>query len=230
MKKHLDRDIIEPARHNSDAPNLKTRLRVKAFDPDVDYSFRKSRPDWSNEKTSSDRLGPLYRFLRKSIGRPWNKVYSEICKTVDRRTTSGWHFLTHLDQSVEKNCEMDDQGYLIRVGGWASGHFTGFYVCPKTGLLKYSTGGPVKPEKPKPIISIKLSELHYLEKLNGVWFYCHYKRRDPNELISRRAVSGRVYERFVRDLPEKEQLILIAKKQANKQELKKLRKGKILEE
>ena len=31
-----------------------------------------------NAKEFSDLLGPLRRYLRKQVGRPWNKVWSEI--------------------------------------------------------------------------------------------------------------------------------------------------------
>src|SRR5882762_3020335 len=39
--------------------------------------MRKSYGYWGKEL--NDHLRPLRRFLRKQVGRPWNKVYSEIC-------------------------------------------------------------------------------------------------------------------------------------------------------
>src|SRR5438045_7109980 len=35
-------------------------------------------------KSFNEHLGPLRRFLDSNVGRPWDKVYSEICKHVDR--------------------------------------------------------------------------------------------------------------------------------------------------
>jgi len=37
------------------------------------------RPYGYHGKNLDDHLGPLRRYLRKQVGRPWNKVYSEIC-------------------------------------------------------------------------------------------------------------------------------------------------------
>src|SRR4051812_39531791 len=41
----------------------------------------------------ADRLKVVERFLEVNAGRPWNKVYAEICSKVDRRTMKGWHLI-----------------------------------------------------------------------------------------------------------------------------------------
>ncbi len=49
-----------------------------------------------------DKLGPARRFLRSQVGRPWNKVRSELFKRFDTRTTAGRHILfDHLLKEVE---------------------------------------------------------------------------------------------------------------------------------
>jgi hypothetical protein len=48
-----------------------------------------------------DKLGPAERFLESQIGRPWNKVRSELFARFDSRTTAGRHVLfCHLLRSV----------------------------------------------------------------------------------------------------------------------------------
>ena len=44
-----------------------------------------------NAKEFSDLINPLKRYLRSCIGRPWNKVHSELSQKLDRRSISGSH-------------------------------------------------------------------------------------------------------------------------------------------
>src|SRR5690242_5662034 len=46
-----------------------------------------------NTKFFNEHLGPLRRFLNSNVGRPWDKVYSEICKHVDRGNVVQKHIL-----------------------------------------------------------------------------------------------------------------------------------------
>jgi hypothetical protein len=46
---------------------------------DLPANLGMRRPYGHFGKNLDDHLGPLRRYLRKQVGRPWNKVYSEIC-------------------------------------------------------------------------------------------------------------------------------------------------------
>jgi hypothetical protein len=49
----------------------------------------------------ADKLGPARRWLRSQVGRPWNKVRSELFARFDTRTTAGRHILfCHLLRDV----------------------------------------------------------------------------------------------------------------------------------
>ena len=51
----------------------------------------------------ADKLGPARRWLRSQVGRPWNKVRSELFARFDTRTTAGRHILfDHLLQEVRE--------------------------------------------------------------------------------------------------------------------------------
>lgn len=53
-------------------------------------------------KEFTDKLNPMYRWLRSQIGRPWSEVRSEVAQKFDSRTTAGRHILfDHLLRSVE---------------------------------------------------------------------------------------------------------------------------------
>lgn len=97
---------------------------------------RMKDPYGYNTKSLNDHLAPLYNFLEKSCGRVWDKVYSEICKTVDRRTITGYHLLDHVDTYVARSAEsaqyrsffVDDAGILRKVAPW---YYKGYYDRPK---------------------------------------------------------------------------------------------------
>jgi hypothetical protein len=93
-----------------------------------------------NRKWQTDLLGPLRRFLRSRVGRPWNKVYAEVCAEIRRESAVQDHLRDHLLQEVSTcvvlidgvPCSGEGRDYGMPLGRWRGG----FYVCPKTGLLR----------------------------------------------------------------------------------------------
>lgn len=92
---------------------------------------------WLNEN-----LRPLQRFLAGQVGRPWDKVYAEICAGIDRRHTVQQHIHEHLDDFVAiRVVQMHGQLHWCR-SRWGQperlDHYRSpaLYVCPRTGLLR----------------------------------------------------------------------------------------------
>jgi len=87
--------------------------------------------DWHGKETS-DHLSPLRRYLRSQVGRPWNKVYSEICACIDRRSAVQRHMLEHIDDYIatkvvaHRKLSQD------------------LYVDPRTGLIRRNPARPPK--------------------------------------------------------------------------------------
>jgi len=48
----------------------------------------------------NENLRPLERFLHAQVGRPWNKVYSDISAGIDRRNTVQLHIFAHLEDMI----------------------------------------------------------------------------------------------------------------------------------
>jgi hypothetical protein len=101
--------------------------------------FAVHRKKWFNEN-----LSPLRRFLEGQIGRPWDKVYSEICAGIDRKSAVQEHIAQHIDDFVVRDVELVEgrpfrrrYGVLepIELGTRNRGRF-GLYVCPRTRLLR----------------------------------------------------------------------------------------------
>ncbi len=123
MRHDMQKLICERQRGRSSERSQKTR---KKLNPYLDYES--GDYDWGPTYVSSARhrqegrcsgldtgghhimhkrlnenLRPLFQFLDKSVGRPWNDVYSEICSVVDSRRTIGYHVLQHVGWHVDVN-------------------------------------------------------------------------------------------------------------------------------
>ena len=82
--------------------NIRRGKTVK--DPDhlpENQGMRRPYDRGYRRKEFSDHISPLKRWLRKQVGRPWNKVWSEICQVVDSRDVIGKHLLSHVESEVE---------------------------------------------------------------------------------------------------------------------------------
>jgi len=90
-----------------------------------------------NAKEFSDLLGPLRRYLRKQVSRPWNKVWSEISRTLDNRSLSGQHIFDHIRWEVTQNAYIGEDGRVYDRRWLGPTPVSGLYVHPKTGLLGY---------------------------------------------------------------------------------------------
>jgi hypothetical protein len=113
-KKNLARTAIEGGRSNMSKwrrknSNKELRAKEQSYlkavekDPEVwdedEYPVRRTVG-----KEFHDKLGPVYRYLQSQIGRPWDKVRSEVFEKFDTRTTAGRHILhDHLLSLVEYN-------------------------------------------------------------------------------------------------------------------------------
>jgi len=85
----------------------------------------------------NENLQPLRRYLQAQIGRPWDKVYSEICGRIDRRNTVQLHIHQHIDDFIAIRVREKD-GKLIAAGRgdprelW----YQELYVDPRTGIIR----------------------------------------------------------------------------------------------
>lgn len=89
-------------------------------------------------KSLNENLAPLKRFLGKQVGRPWNKVYTDICAHLSPNNIVQQHVLQHLGDFVLKPA-------IGREGDWVWGNWFWMsdeprpgqlYVHPRDGLLK----------------------------------------------------------------------------------------------
>jgi hypothetical protein len=69
-------------------------------------------------KSLNENLSPLKGFLNSRVGKPWNKVYSELNEFVNPRNAVQKHIREHVDGFVELHAHKDEQGNYYRVSRW----------------------------------------------------------------------------------------------------------------
>ena len=130
-------------------------------------------------KSFNEHLGPLRRFLDANVGRPWDKIYSEICQFVDRDNVVQKHILTHLfDYVVVHTVLIDGEpcrgeqhwGYQYGEPLRTSHRRNRWYVCPKSGLLRKSKYVPRDwRAKPPPPRTVKLNNKQVCVERGDRW-------------------------------------------------------------
>jgi hypothetical protein len=228
MRPDMAKVVTEAPRRGSGDRNHKSRARVsvKALDLDDDFGPRKLKMSrhvrtghgYAEGKEFSDVLGPLKKFLRKQVGRPWDTVYSELSATLDKRSISGLHIWDHVWQFVERHCEEIDGQVYRKASIWRwhlpRGTVTGLYVHPRTGLLRYAPEHYPKYRKRVNPDIIVLDAFTKLERRNSLWFRVQYGAQDryvPPVIRQGVVIRGESWE---------QELVEQSKKQLSRAELK----------
>ena len=129
---------------------------------------------WLNE-----HLGPLRRYLDSQVGRPWNKVFSEICAHIDRSSAVQDHVRDHVAEYVATHvievngvpCWGEGREYGRPLGEW---RLMQWFVCPRSGILKRtkvrkrSTKRPPEPQDlPR---FVRVSDSLQCRLIEGAWY------------------------------------------------------------
>lgn len=145
MRTDMAKVIVERPRYGSRSPALKKGYRKHLQRTSIDELPRHEPMlgRWRGlGRFLNEHLGPLRKFLRSCVGRPWNKVHQELCEHVNFDNAVQNHVLTHVFQYVELHVEIRNGRPCYAPGdGWRrrwgrplpAGHM---YVCPRTGLLR----------------------------------------------------------------------------------------------
>lgn len=144
-------------------------------------------------KELNENLAPLKRYLHKQVGRPWDKVYSEISAHLDTGSTVKQHVRDHLrDYILVKVTVTRDGGYLSATHQWSGpaspeNWWAQLYVDPVDGLIKRTEklcrklgvenrrlkllADRKRRAKSVPVHDLRtLTETRFLVKLKGCWF------------------------------------------------------------
>ncbi len=180
-------------------------------------------------KEQTDVLGPVRRFLTKSVGRPWNDIWSEVCEHT--KDFMGDHLRRHVYYYVEHNIHeedgklVDDRG--IPVSSWRDS----FYVDPDGILRKTDEYRRYRHKKPEQNVFHMDGKDFYNHE--GIWYrvkfgkpYVRYNTNKYGFFLIEDVFGKSVYfneDGAILDQNRKAQVCMF-KEQANKKECKRLNK------
>ena len=165
MREDMYKVIVERPRRGKDGDAAAARLRN-----DFDGPMRLGMRAGYGYRSLNENLAPLRRYLRAQLGRPWNKVFSEICAGIDRRNTVQQHIHQHIRDFIAIDVGVRE-GRLINLAGtrrFLKADFDIYqelYVDPRSGLIR-------------------------LNKHHGSWrrSAAEYRKREAVEIAARRRI------------------------------------------
>jgi len=188
MKDYFYKEVTERARRGA---RLKTPRgeRPRTARVELDHTkMERIRQKWDKGgfgKDFTDVLGPLAGLVRKNIGRPFAKFYSEVKQHLPGNTLATQHILGHLWQMLIKpelvHIGEDGKAYhknhwkMYRPGGGAerieySGWWSDIaYVDPRDGIIKAAPRWK-QPKRTKRQPRIRLVDGHYYAQTAGIWY------------------------------------------------------------
>ncbi|MGD0298956.1 MAG: hypothetical protein ABSE86_17770 [Bryobacteraceae bacterium] len=213
MRSDMHKVIVErPRILRSKWKNRKTALRLsesqraQAISDAEDHDGGRSRASSARHgKYLNENLAPLKRYLNSQVGRPWDKVYSEICRTIDTRSAIGLHVLQHVEHFIAVDTFIEN-GKVCEYKWRCAMEVQGLYVHPVTGIIRLTKRRQSQSERAK-LTLVAVSETLEFEKIDGLWFQMEYRPCDPDE-----SGVGR---------------ILVRKRQCDRKTIREIEQGKL---
>jgi hypothetical protein len=180
----------------------------------------------NKSKYLSDHLGPLRRYLRSQVGKPWNEIYSQLCRRLDSSTMAGQHVLSHVWDYVERHVELIDgipysKPHRHRRIQLSSHYRDQFYVHPETGILcacKKSSRKWKRTQLCKDVVV--LDEYHQYHLLNEIWYLITFEvfPSESTDLV-RDVLDGLIARSSARWV-KGQRVYAASKRQCNKKEIR----------
>lgn len=182
MRSDISKVLVERQRIGSKDKSKKTGLKINPnLETYDDYDFGPNHlPSSRHEKQLNENLRPLRQFLKKSVGRKWDDVYSEIRSCIDPRKAIGFHVLQHLTYEVNIEVTMiNGKPFILKYG--YSTPCERLYVNPENGLLEEGTKIPYRSFSQK-------KEVEQVWYSGNFWF--------KKEIKKRKSVCGCVHFKY----------------------------------
>lgn len=162
--------------------------------------IRKVHKACGNEKSFADLIGPLYRLIESNIGRKWDKVYSEIARGLNSRSTVHRHLLDHVEWIVATKTYVGADNKLWEAVKGSSpskladtSDGTVFvdsyrfryrkYFVDSDGILRKIKFIKLAP-KPKKKHFIKVDAMHYyIRNEKEIWFHVEFDKLPETPIL-----------------------------------------------
>jgi hypothetical protein len=204
MREDMYKVIVERPRRGKEGDAFAARLHN-----DFDGPTRLGMRAGYGYRSLNENLAPLCRYLHAQIGRPWNKVFSEICAGIDRRNTLQQHIHQHVRDFVAidvdvREGELVDIAPRARFFGRGSRLSQELYVDPRTGLIRLNRNyrpwrHQLAERRRRDLADIAarrrvVDERTLLLLLDGLWFRVEVEML-PNERIIESVIDGEPHRR-----------------------------------
>lgn len=126
-------------------------------------------------KEFDEYFAPLLRMLNKNVGRPWDKIYSELSKSLNGGGTVIEHVKVHLRQFVITDALESDRdgiyGHYRKFGDGFTPLYKGQLFVNKHGLLARAKAPPAPPKEEPPVTFVQLPGEEAYVRHHGVWYW-----------------------------------------------------------
>jgi len=196
MRQDLNKLLCERERIRS-WDRFKNYRNLKKFSASIDddgdnqpshESMKRRYNSYIDErKQFNENLNPLKGILRKAIGRPWDKFYSELCETFDMNSVINQHILQHLyDYICADGVTITDDGEIWLGDRWGhrqllqDSHFL-YYVDPRDNIIKVNKNRKTYSQRDREYRRQRIAEQtkndvwiddkNILHQIDGVWYH-----------------------------------------------------------
>jgi hypothetical protein len=140
MRGDMPKVIVERPRSGS---RMRLRNRARVEDDErlpSKLGMKRDARERGGYRMLNENLAPLRRYLEAQVGRPWNKVWSEICENLKPSNTVQQHVRDHIGDFVATKTSLKDGEVWVHHHRWSRGPLKGshvkLFVDPKSGLLR----------------------------------------------------------------------------------------------
>lgn len=109
------------------------------FDEDLDEPNGFKRGMWHlgrRNREFADKLSPVKRWLESRVGKPWNKILSEVVEVFNSRTLAGDHILGHVKNYVHDKPGDNPFDYAYKGSERPRARFPGELYVDRHGILR----------------------------------------------------------------------------------------------
>lgn len=195
MKSHFDKVLVERPRYSGYAAKGYYK-NASLEDLPTKEGMRKPHIYHHGGKELNENLAPLYRYLRSQVGRPWNKVYSDIRQMVGKNPNAvKGHILQHLYgfggvHLYTRNID----GKIVQTSAFRNNWYElsnkDLYVDDYGILREYKAKNSQRKsykqlqEEAWMKTARHLPDGNQAHKINGVWFLVIFKNIEPHQVMT----------------------------------------------
>jgi len=206
MRKDMFKIIVERPRRGGKWGKEGRKANLDPSEQPKTESMRKSHRD---RKSLNENLKPLERYFISQVGRPWDKVYSEVCEHLSSGSTVKEHVKNHVKDLVRLNVTIVDENKVFyrprSYGRLMELYNNDLYVDPETKILcqyKSKTNRRMKSDwkNPEKILAGDLAKLGLVIE-DGTLYRVHKSKKkspkyDKEQIIKTKANAAHARQDF----------------------------------